>query len=115
VKRFGVLLSETMDTTMREVFGDSASELIYRLMERRVSLTRDEVGERIEVFHAFLRRLLGSEVAYVVLANGLKLLLARLRREYEEVERYFSFLDELYEIKLNLLAPSLKEERSECN
>lgn len=115
MKRFGELLSETMNVTMRQVFGDSASELIYRLMERQVLLKREEVGEKIEVFHAFLQRLVGLEVAQIILASSLKDLCTLLRREYEEIEKYFLFLDELYDVKFRLLVPSLKEERSACN
>jgi len=115
VQKFGVLLSETIDATMRQVFGESASETIYRLMERQVSLKREEVGEKIEVFQAYLQKLVGLEVAQIILAYSLKGLCAELRREYEEIEKYFSFLDELYDVKFKLLAPLLKEERSVCN
>lgn len=115
MKGFGVLLSETMDVTMRQVFGESTSELIYRLMERQLSLKREEVGEKIEVFQAYLQKLVGSDVAQIILSTGLKELCTKLRREYEEVEKYFSFLDELYDVKFRLLAPFLKEERSVCN
>jgi len=115
VKRFGLLLSGTMHVTMRQVFGESASELIYRLMERQVSLKREEVGEKIEAFQAYLQKLVGSEVAQIILATSLKGLCIELRREYEEIERYFSLLDELYDVKFRLLAPLLKEERSVCN
>lgn len=115
VERFGGLLSETIGVTMRQVFGQSASELIYSLMERQVSLKREEVGERIEVFHAYVEKLVGSEVAQIILAIGLKRLCTEIRREYEEVERYFSVLDELYEVKFRLFASLLKEEGSTCN
>jgi len=117
VRRFGELLSESVYVTMRQVFGESASGLIYRLMERQVSLKREEVGEKIEAFHAYVKKLVGSEVAHFILAASLMELCSELRREYEEVERYFWFLDELYEVKLNLLAPLLlkEEERSVCN
>lgn len=115
MERFDVLLSETMDATMRQVFGESTSELIYRLMERQLSLKREEVGEKIEVFQAYLQKLVGLEVAHIILSTGLKGLCSELKREYEEVEKYFSFLDELYEVKFRLLAPLLKEERSVCN
>jgi len=110
-----VLLSETMDDTMRQVFGASTSELIYRLMERQLSLKREEVGEKIEVFQAYLQKLVGLEVAQIILATGLKGLCLKLRREYEEVERYFSLLDELYEVKFRLLVPSGKDESSALN
>jgi len=115
VHRFGMLLSGTIDATMKQVFGESASELIYRLMERQASLKREEVGEKIEAFHAYLKKLIGSEVAQILIATGLKGLCTELRREYEEIENYFWLLDELYEIKFGLLASSLKEEGSVCN
>jgi negative regulator of replication initiation len=104
-----------MNMTLRKVFGESASDLIYQLMERQVSLTREEAGEKIDAFHAYLKRLVGSEVSQIILASSLKALCRELQREYEEVEKYFSLLDELYEVKFQLLAPSLKEERSVCN
>jgi len=115
VERFDELLLETVDDTISQVFGKYASELIYRLMERHVFLKREEVGEKFEVFYAYLERLLGSEGAQIIQATSLKRLCLKLRREYEEVETYFSFLDKLYEVKFRLLALSLKEERSVCN
>jgi hypothetical protein len=115
MERFGDLLFEAIDDTMRLVFGESASELIYSLMERQVMVKREEVGEKIEVFYSYLEKLLGSEGARIIQATSLKRLCLKLRREYEEIEKYFSFLDELYETKFKLLASLLKEERSACN
>jgi len=115
MERFGELLSDTMDDTMRQVFGETASELIYRLAERHVPLKREEVGEKVEAFYAYLEKLLGSERAQIIQNISLRRLCLKLRREYEEVEKYFWFLDELYEIKFNLLASSLKGESSVCN
>jgi len=115
VKRFGELLSATVHATMRQVFGESASDLIYRLMEREAALKREEVGEKIDDFQAYVKKLVGSEAAQIILVTSLKGLCAELRREYEEIERYFWFLDELYEVKFRLLAPSFAEERSVCN
>jgi hypothetical protein len=115
MKRFDLLLSEAMNATMKGVFGESASELICRFAERRVSLKREEVGEKVEAFYACLEKLLGSERAQIVHAASLKRLCLKLQREYEEIEKYFSFLDELYEIKFKLLTPAGKEEHSVCN
>lgn len=112
---FNKLLSDMMDDTMRQVFGETASEVIYRALEKQALLKREEIGEEIEVFYAFLERLFGSEGAQVIQATGLKHLCLRLRREYEEIETYFSFLDGLYEVKFRLLAPLLREECSVCN
>ena len=115
MKGFGELLFETMDETMRCVFGESASKLIYTVMERVVSLKREEIGEKVEVFYAYLGKLLGSERARIIQNVSLKLLCLKLKREYEEVQSYFSVLDKLYEIKFKLLTPSLREGRSVCN
>mgnify|MGYP001027441120 CR=1 FL=1 len=115
MKRFGELLFEAIDDTMRLVFGESASKLIFSLMERDVMVKREEVGEKIEVFYSYLEKLLGSEGAQIIQTTSLKRLCLKLRREYEEIEMYFSLLDELYEVKFKLLASSLKEERSACN
>jgi hypothetical protein len=115
MRKFGELLSEAMDDTIRQVFGEHASEMIYRVMERHAFLKREEIGDKIELFCAYLEKLLGSEGAQVIQATSLKRLCLKLRLEYEEVEMYFSFLDKLYEVKFKLLAQSLKEERSVCN
>ena len=115
MERFDVLLSATLYDVMKETFGESASTLIYCLMEKQTSLKREEVGEKIDAFHASLKKLVGSEVAQTILAISLKKLCTELRREYEEIEKYFSFLDELYEIKFRLLASFQKEERSASN
>jgi hypothetical protein len=113
--RFDELLFEAIDDTVRQVLGESASELIYRLMERLVLLKREEVGKKIEVFYSYLEKVLGSEGARIIRDTSLKRLCLTLRREYEKIEMYFSFLDELYEVKFKLLASSLKEKRSVCN
>lgn len=115
MKKFGELLFETIDDTMRKVFGESACELIYRLMGRQVLLKREEVGENIEAFYAYLEKLIGLEGAQIIQSTSFKRLFHKLRREYKKIERYFSFLDELYEYKFRLLASLLKEERSVCN
>lgn len=115
MKKFGELLLESIHSTVRLVFGESTSALIYTLTERQALLKREEIGEKIEVFYSYLEKLLGSEGAQIIQATCLKRLCLKLQREYKEVEMYFSFLDELYEIKFKLLAPLLKEEHSVCN
>lgn len=115
MERFNDLLLDTMDDTMKQVLGEATSELIYRFMKRNALLKREEIAKRIEIFYTYLEKLLGSEGAQIIRATSIKRLCLRLRREYEEIEKYFSFLDELYEIKFKLLAPLLKEKRSVCN
>ena len=106
MKRFGELLFETTDDTMKRIFGESTSEMIYGFMERQVMVKREEVGERMEVFYSHLEKLLGSEGARIIRETSLRRLCLKLQREYEEIETYFSFLDKLYEVKLKLLVSS---------
>ena len=115
MQRFSELFFEAMDDALREVFGESVHYLIYKSVETHASLKREEFGGKIEVFYAHLEKLLGSESAQIIQATSLKRLCLKLQREYEEVEKYFSLLDGLYEVKFRLLAPSLKEESSACN
>jgi len=115
VERFDELLFEAIDDTIKLVFGEPTYKLIYTFMERHVMVKREEVGEKIAVFYAYLEKLVGSEGARILQNTSIKRLCLKLQREYEEVEKYFSFLDELYEIKFKLLVPSLKEESSVCN
>jgi hypothetical protein len=100
---------------MRQIFGESASELIISLVERQTGAKREEAGKNIKSFYAYVSRLVGSEIAQIILAESLKKLCAEVQREYEQVESYFSFLDKLYEIKFKLLTPSSNEKRSVCN
>jgi negative regulator of replication initiation len=115
MKRFGELLSVSLDATIRRIFGESASELIYSLMKRQAHLKPEEAGKNIEAFHAYVRRLVGSEIAQMILAESLKKLCAEVQREYEQVESHFSLLDVLYEIKFKLLTSSSNEKRPVCN
>lgn len=110
--KFGELWSEAIDVTIKGTFGMSGSSLIYELMERQASLKREELGEKVDAFHTYIEKLLGSEVALIVLASSLRILCDKLRRECEEVEKCFSVLDELYEVKFRLLVPSGKKEGS---
>jgi len=112
---FDELMFGAMDNTIKQVFGKSTSELIYRVAECHLRLKQEELGEKIEVFTAFFEKLLGSEKTQIIQATSMKLLFCRLQQEYEEVEKYFSFLDELYETKFKLLASSFREKKSVRN
>jgi hypothetical protein len=116
MEKLGELLFEATDETIRRLFGESGSELIYGLVRRHLSLKREEIVEKIEAFYAYLEKLLGSERALIIQVASFRRLCFKLLREYEEIERYFSFLDELYEIKFKLFSSSLKEQESPvCN
>jgi hypothetical protein len=115
MERFGELLSASLDGIMRQIFGESASELIISFVKKQRSVKREEAGKNIEAFHACVSRLVGSEIAQIIFVVSLKKLCAEVQREYEQVESYFSVLDKLYEIKFKLLTPSPNEKRSVCS
>jgi len=115
LKEFDELMSEILDVTFRQVFGDFAWELICKLVESHVFLNRDDIGKRFEAFYAYLEQLLGSERAQILQAASPRCLCSQVRQENAEVEKYFSFLDKLYEIKFRLSVSTLKRERSRSN
>jgi len=112
MKKFSELLLESLDVTIRQIFGESAPELIYSLMEKQAHLKPEKTGNNLEAFHAYMRRLVGLEIAQTILAVSLKKLCAKVEQEYEQVESHLSLLDALYEIKFKLLTPSSNETHS---
>ncbi|MGQ9460319.1 MAG: hypothetical protein ACUVRA_03695 [Candidatus Bathyarchaeaceae archaeon] len=51
---------KAIDTTLRKIFGDEATRVIYRHLEKRYSLRKDEVVEKIDVFAKGLEEILRS-------------------------------------------------------
>jgi len=115
MENFNDLMFEALDDTLRLVLGESVSELIHSLTERKPSLKLKEVGNNIEVIISYLEKLLGKEGAQIIQTVSIKRLCLKLKQEYEEVEAHFLFLDELYEMKFNLLVPLLNEKNSAYN
>jgi hypothetical protein len=58
-------ISRIIDKVLKQVFGEEATRLIYRHLERNYSLKRNEIAERIEVFAAGLEEFLRSG-AYII-------------------------------------------------
>ena len=58
-------ISRIIDKVLRQVFGEEATCLIYRHLENKYSVKRDEVSEKIDVFAVGLEEFLRSG-AYVV-------------------------------------------------
>ena len=82
---------------------------------RAPSLKLKEIGDKNEVTISYLEKLLGKEGAQVIRTISIKRLCLKLKREYEEVEAYFLFLDKLYEIEFKLSAPLLNGKHSVPN
>ena len=58
-------ISRIIDKVLKQVFGEEASNLIYRHLESNYSLKRSEITEKIDVFAAGLEEFLRSG-AYVI-------------------------------------------------
>ncbi len=115
MENFNNLMFEALDDTLKLVLGENVSQLIYSLTERQPSLQLKEVSNKSEVTISCLEKLLGKEGAQVIQTISIKRLCLKLKREYDEVEAHFAFLDELYEMKFKLLAPLLKEKHPTRN
>lgn len=53
-------ISKIIDRVLRQVFGEEATLLIYRYLERNYSLKQGEISERIDVFAQGLEEFLSS-------------------------------------------------------
>jgi len=56
---------EAIDTVLRKLFGDEATLIIYKYLENRYSLRKDEIVEKIDVFAKGLEEILRSG-AYII-------------------------------------------------
>jgi hypothetical protein len=103
LKQFDRLMLQSLNRTVRFIFGESASQIVWDFLDRHQSLKRD-IGQEIEAFCAFLDALLGSERAQVVYVASLRFLHHELQQEYARVQDYLAILDELDKLRLRLLA-----------
>jgi hypothetical protein len=87
-------ISKIVDRVLNQVFGEDATQLIYRYLESNYSLKREEITEKIDVFAKGLEKFLNSG-AYVVEQKILKDiyssygLLRRLELERTQEEQDF--------------------------
>ena len=63
--REDALIAKVIERVLTQVFGEEATDLIYRHLKRTYSLKRDEVARKIDVFAKGLEEFLSSG-AYVV-------------------------------------------------
>ena len=111
MENFNKLMFEALDDTLRLVLGETVSKLVYLHTGIQTSLKPNE----IEVITSYLEKVLGKEGAQIIQTISIKRLCLKLKREYEEVETHFMFLDELYEAKFKLLNSVLNKKQSAHN
>lgn len=115
MKTFDDLMIEELDDTLRLVLGKNISNLIHTYKKKRTALKISKIDNNIDDVIDYLEKLIGKESTQVIQSISIKRLCFKLKREYEEVESHFSFLDELYEMKFNLLTPIKSEKQTEHN
>jgi len=53
-------ISKIIDRVLRQIFGEEAAHLIYKYLENRYSLKRDEISEKIDLFAKGLEEFLST-------------------------------------------------------
>jgi hypothetical protein len=115
MKTFDDLLIEELDDTLKLVLGKNISNLIHAYKKKRAALKTSKIDNNINDVIEYLEKLIGKESTQIIQTISIKRLCFKLKREYEEVENHFSFLDELYEMKFKLLTPPKSENQTEHN
>jgi len=63
--KFEKLLIKSVDDGLKDTFGETATEIIYKHLERNHSLRQEEIPEKLEVFIEGLEKFLSSGAAVV--------------------------------------------------
>ena len=91
------LLLKVLDETMKQVFTETGTKVIYNFLENNSHSKREDIAQKPEVFSAALERLLGSGrpvIEKLILRN----LYSKLGLKLEEKEGY-EFSDYVKELK----------------
>jgi len=102
MERLDDLLVKVVDETLREVFKEAGTKVIYDFLENSSHLKREEIAEKPEVFSAGLERLMAS-AAQVIEKLILKNLYSKLGLKVEEKEGY-EFSDYIKELRKSAVA-----------
>jgi hypothetical protein len=89
--QFEKLLIKSVDDSLKDTFGEVATEIIYKHLERNHSLKQEEIPKKLEVFIEGLGKFLNSGV---VVVEGLVLekLCSNLGLEHPS-EEHLNFVD----------------------
>jgi hypothetical protein len=90
-------ISEIIDKVLKQVFGEEATLLIYKYLEVKHSLKRDEIAEKIDVFAKGLEEFLRSG-AYVIekkILEDIYTTYGLLKRLESEKTRKYDFVDQV--------------------
>lgn len=59
-KDFEKLILETVDEEMKRIFGEEATLVIYGYLENNLSLRKEEIAEKIDLFYKGIEKFFGS-------------------------------------------------------
>jgi hypothetical protein len=95
-------ISKIVDRVLKQVFGEEATSLIYKHLEKNHSVKPNEISEKIEVFAKGLEEFLSSG-AYVIEKKILEDIYSTyglLRRlELERMQEEFDFVNQVKSLK----------------
>ena len=91
------MLLEAVDETMKQIFRDDATKVIYDYLANNSHLNPEEIAEKPQAFSAGLDGLLGS-AAPVIENLILKNLYSKLKLKFEEKKSY-KFSDHIKELR----------------
>lgn len=96
-ERWNESFVEVIDETLKQIFSDDGTKVIYDFLEKHSNLKPKDVANKPEVFSASLKKLMVS-AAQVIEQNILKNLYSRLGLKFEEKKGY-QFADYIMEVK----------------
>jgi hypothetical protein len=99
------LLLKVIDDTMRQVFRETGTKVIYGFLANNSHLKREEIAEKPEVFSAGLEKLMIS-AAQIIEKTVLKNLYRRVGLKFVEKEGY-EFSDYIKELRKSFERPNV--------
>lgn len=95
--KFERLLVKTIDVQLKQVFGETATFVIYNYLQNALSLRQEEIPKKLEVFTEGLNRFLssGARVVEKVILEGLY---SDFEQEFQVKEGY-NFVDYINELR----------------
>ena len=88
-------LFKIVDKVLKQIFGEPATLFIYKHLEEKHSLKREDIADELEIFTEGLEKYLGDSGTFVVLETLFNESSELRLRKFEERE----FLEQLKELK----------------
>jgi hypothetical protein len=105
-KKFNNVIVNTVDEELKKIFGEAATLVIYGYLENNLSLKREKIPEKIELFSQGLNKFFGSG-AVMLEKTILTDLYSSFRSNFKEKKGY-GLVDYVTELKNSLSANSSK-------